>query len=485
MDTLFFGRALYYPHIFPQSRQWLRTAALYHDGISRIVPRGFLTNAYDRHSGIELLRDFEELQAGVEGTGVEGTDEITPDLKHGGYSAYPFNSGSGLNGRSTAENQGESLGTPGRENQDKCCDMIATQCQGLSLAPLGMLSLTYRSILNAMCSSQNSEWINTRLRERAEARKQRLLQARIAGIVVVDASKFSVQVAELAMTLTHKVEREGYGAFGHSSIPVDTGMILRQLTQTYDLLRFVNGDETRLDNPSYRKSFSFVVLPLVRTMIDGFYNCTAMLDDPSRARQFRISGYYRIRESLEADEARYGYDDRWKEFLRESRLVYETGLRLEKIITADLDNKANRWPLLGEYLGRHPDTPHKQMLRKLTLGFWKEYSSLSHASYDGLVGLFPFIATARIPHESRSGVEDASERHLAMHLGRAAGLLLCLLTEVQHFWKFDGANIDKRLSEIWAAMNPIVEVQELYIYRYKALLRSPSATPTTKENQDR
>jgi hypothetical protein len=63
MDTQFFGRALYYPHIFPQSRRWLRTAALYHDGISRIVPHGFLTDSYDRHNGIELLRDFEELQA--------------------------------------------------------------------------------------------------------------------------------------------------------------------------------------------------------------------------------------------------------------------------------------------------------------------------------------------------------------------------------------------------------------------------------------
>ena len=63
MDTVHFGRALYYPHIFPQTRLWLRTAALYHDQISRIVPRGFIPSAYDRHSGPELLNDFEALQA--------------------------------------------------------------------------------------------------------------------------------------------------------------------------------------------------------------------------------------------------------------------------------------------------------------------------------------------------------------------------------------------------------------------------------------
>lgn len=62
METVHFGRALYYPHIFPQSRLWLRTAALYHDQISRIVPAGFVPSEYDRHGGPELLNDFEALQ---------------------------------------------------------------------------------------------------------------------------------------------------------------------------------------------------------------------------------------------------------------------------------------------------------------------------------------------------------------------------------------------------------------------------------------
>ena len=63
MDTVHFGRALYYPHIFPQSRLWLRTAALYHDQISRIVPMGFVPTEYERHNGPDLLNDFEALQA--------------------------------------------------------------------------------------------------------------------------------------------------------------------------------------------------------------------------------------------------------------------------------------------------------------------------------------------------------------------------------------------------------------------------------------
>ncbi|MFL6386173.1 MAG: hypothetical protein ACJ71U_01680 [Terriglobales bacterium] len=62
MKPISFGRALYYPHIFPQDRRWLRTAALYHDGLARIVPRNFLPTEYDRHGSIDILRDFEALQ---------------------------------------------------------------------------------------------------------------------------------------------------------------------------------------------------------------------------------------------------------------------------------------------------------------------------------------------------------------------------------------------------------------------------------------
>lgn len=113
------------------------------------------------------------------------------------------------------------------------------------------------------------------------------------------------------------------------------------------------------------------------------------------------------------------------------------------------------------------------MLRRLTLGIWKEYSSISHASYDGLVSLFPFISRDKIPHEHRPELQDADERYISLHIARAAGLLLCVLTEIQHFWKFAGANIDKRISEIWSAIVLLPEVKELFDYRYKGLLQYP------------
>ena len=324
-----------------------------------------------------------------------------------------------------------------------------------------------------MYSRQDSEWLDARIRERAENLKQRRLANRDPNIPVIDASKFSQPLSDLAIALTHKVEREGPGTMGLSSVPVDISIILRQLNQTYNLIRFINADDTRFGLVGYHQPYSFVSLPLVRTMIDGLYNCTALLYVPSRAHTFRISGYFRIREAIRTDEAKYAHDPAWKVSLDMARANLQQGMRADGFTDADLDDRVNEWPLLGKYLGTKPDTPHRQMLRKLTLGFWKEYSSISHASYDGLINIFPMIATDRLQHENRPTVDEAVDRHIAMHFGRAAGVLLCLLTEIQHYFRFDGAHIDKRLGELWGALIPMLEVRELYDFRFRSLLKEP------------
>src|SRR5580698_1896196 len=57
MDTVVeFGHALYYPHIEFNSRKWLRTSALYHDIIGRIVPQNFHL-PYDNSEEAQLLRE--------------------------------------------------------------------------------------------------------------------------------------------------------------------------------------------------------------------------------------------------------------------------------------------------------------------------------------------------------------------------------------------------------------------------------------------
>jgi hypothetical protein len=331
---------------------------------------------------------------------------------------------------------------------------------------------------DCMWSEDDENWVDAWLKDHAQRRKEQSLKSRSPDIPVIDASKFSEPISALATTLTLKLEREAAKSMD-SPIPVDAAVILRQLTHTYNLIRFINSDQTKFDNVWYRQPYSFAALPLVRTMIDGLYNCTAMLDDPSRSSTFRISGYFRLREALREDEAKASTDPRIQEWVSARRWALEKGMKVDRISDADLDNRDNQWPLLGAYLRSKPDSPHKQFLRQLTLGFWKEYSSISHASYDALVNMFPFFTSDIQTRETRLEVEDAGERYAGAHFARAAGILLCLLTEIQHYFKFNDANIDERLDQIWTAMLPVEEVRELYDSRFKMMLRRPS--PSTSK----
>jgi hypothetical protein len=59
---------------------------------------------------------------------------------------------------------------------------------------------------------------------------------------------------------------------------------------------------------------------------------------------------------------------------------------------------------------------------------------------------------------------------------RVAGILLCILTEVQAYFQFDGARINERLHEVWNALRPIPEIKELYEGRYAQLMEQKNIT---------
>ena len=313
-------------------------------------------------------------------------------------------------------------------------------------------------------------WIDQRLKDRSKGRKAKRIAELSPSVKIIDASKFPIAINDLVRTMVNKLEREGHTVAGLPDNGIEICLILRQVAHTYNLIQFINADDTRFENHGYRSAYSFVSLPLVRTMIDGLYNCTAMLNDPSSARRYKISGFFRMRETLRANEAAYADKPEWVEALKFQRRSYEEGLRLNGISVAELDNKKNKWLLLGDYL-QGADTLHKQFLRKLTLGFWREYSSISHASFDGLTSIFAFIMGRDLPVQVHEKLNDATERTLALHVFRAAGLMMCLVTEIQHFCQFEGASIDQRLADTWNSMLEIYEIKELYELRYRSVLK--------------
>lgn len=312
------------------------------------------------------------------------------------------------------------------------------------------------------------EWRKERILQKQKARRDPSLQD-------IDAS-FMTDIDKLAVALANLVEREGHKAYGSHPITAHITMILRHVTATFALLRFVNNDETRDFSGTYRLAYSFVVLPLVRTMIDGLYNITAMLDDPARAFLFQKSGYKRVLAALHSDEERYGSDPKWKRWIQEHRQQAIEECRLSGVTAADLSDKES-WPLLGTYLRANPtDTPHKNFLRRFTKGFWYEYSEISHATFRGLKEGAAYLLQDRAPHEKREDIQNRAELDMSNHMGRAAGLLLSLLTEIQAKFKFEGHNINKRLHKAWRDVQPFFEIKELYDNRYKLLMEQSNIT---------
>jgi hypothetical protein len=292
--------------------------------------------------------------------------------------------------------------------------------------------------------------------------------------VTIDASTFKRPLEELAIALTNKVEREGPHLVPTPPyLVMDVGILLRHSVYTYDLLFYLNADEKRNHDSDWREAYSFSVLSVIRSMIDALYNATALLDNPgTNAYWFRASGYRQLLLGLDEDEAQYGGDPKWDAYIAESRANLRLEMRALKFDEAQVLQQAF-WPTLGKYLQSSKgkmSTPHQIFLRTLVHGFWREYSGISHATFAGLKTNGQFYVRDITPYDRRDYVDDYGHRLRSMHLSRAAVILLATVTEIQAYFRFDGANINQRIRQIWGALVPILEVKELYDRRYAQLM---------------
>ena len=84
---------------------------------------------------------------------------------------------------------------------------------------------------------------------------------------------------------------------------------------------------------------------------------------------------------------------------------------------------------------------------------------------------------ADVPHEHREKVDEKSLNVIFGHIARAAAILLCILTELQAYFRFDGARINERLYEVWNALVGAPEIKDLYEARYAKLMRDRKIEP--------
>jgi hypothetical protein len=82
--------------------------------------------------------------------------------------------------------------------------------------------------------------------------------------------------------------------------------------------------------------------------------------------------------------------------------------------------------------------------------------------------------------KNRPNIDAQHPKVLALHIGRAAGVLLCIITELKAYFHFDddGARINERIHAMWNALMPVPEIKELYDERYAQLMKDKRIIPT-------
>ena len=298
----------------------------------------------------------------------------------------------------------------------------------------------------------------------------------------LDASTFQKPLDQLAEVLAQNVKREAPALLrAPDFVAVDLHVLIRQAMYTYDLLFYLNADERRETDCYWRIGYSIVTLPLIRNMIDCLYNITAILQNPRvNGAWFRKSGFRKALAAFDEDEAKYGGRPEWDEWISKGRKGLDFQIRVNGLAMSDVLAQAP-WPTLGKYISdKQPGgttTPHQDFLRTLTYGKWREYSAMSHGAFEGLLRVAMYYISDSMPHEVRPDIEAVHPRVLYLHIARAAAILLCIITELQAHFHFDGANIDERIHKMWNALMPVFEVKELYNERYSQLMRDKRIEP--------
>jgi len=300
----------------------------------------------------------------------------------------------------------------------------------------------------------------------------------------INAKTFQEPLWKLAEAMAQLVRREGMNYLpGPAFIAEDIHMMIRQAIATYNLLFYLNADERREHDCYWNNNYGVVTAPLVRSMIDCLYNITLILEDPAEnGVSYHKSGLKKRLLDIEEDQQTYARKPEWESYNAQQMKAIEGLIRGSGFTEAEIRD-AKIWKPLGTYIlqGKPEDaTPHQRFLKRFMHMQWRQYSALAHANFDGYIGEIPagaYFILDKFRHEERPKIEDMYPVFLTRHMGRAALAMLCIVTELQLFFRFSGHEINGRIQKIWEALLGMFEIKEIYHERYHPLMVARGISP--------
>ncbi len=293
----------------------------------------------------------------------------------------------------------------------------------------------------------------------------------------IDAKTFQEPLWKLAEVMAQKVMREG-----SERIPAfvcqDVHVMIRQAIATYNLLFYLNADERRENDCYWNDKYGVVAAPLVRSLIDCLYNITLILEDPIvNGAAYRKSGLKKRLLDIEEDQRTYAGKTEWDIYTAQQkksleRLIHASGFKESEIQPR---RYGSRWENTSLKASRRMRRYIRGSLRPSHTCSGvsiRPYCTPATTGTSERFRLVAYFVLDSLPHDKRPIIEKSYLAFLTKHIGRAAMLLLCIATEIQLCFGFDGANINQRLESMWAALMGFFEAKELYEEHYAPLMKA-------------
>ncbi len=294
----------------------------------------------------------------------------------------------------------------------------------------------------------------------------------------VDASKFQGELEALANTMIERLKDEWPSNLGH--LHFAQGFFIRTLRYVRYVFRVVCrmfSDERRAD-PQWRWEEVLVFPSLNRTILDALFNVVFMLENiEERSSWYHKSGWRE--QVLEHDRwlSEYGSDPDWQAWLPGLKSLIDRGVVQFSVSDSEIENPKKNikpWPSTGQMADFEVDPtkrpPARQFLHYMTDLYYRDHSGQSHMSFLGMMKLGVILSADDLSKDERAEQEkDALPRLMTSHISRTSFLLLCLISELQNYFKFSG-NIELRILSLWHTFIPYFpEAKDIFERRYSAM----------------